>query len=106
MPKYLIKANYTTEGIRGVAAKGGTARSEVVSKLIGDAGGTMECFYFAWGDTDAYIIGDLPSDEVMAGIALAVSASGSVTLTTTPLLTPAQIDSAAGSLPGYSPPGS
>ena len=53
MPKYLIKANYTTEGIRGVAAKGGTVRSEVVAKLIGDAGGTMECFYYAWGDADA-----------------------------------------------------
>ena len=106
MPKYLIKANYTTEGIRGVAAKGGTVRSEVVGKLIGDAGGTMECFYYAWGDADAYIIGDLPSDEAMAGIALAVSSSGSVNISTTPLLTPAQIDTASSSLPGYSPPGS
>jgi hypothetical protein len=42
----------------------------------------------------------------MAGIALAVSSSGSVSISTTPLLTPAQIDTASSSLPGYSPPGS
>ena len=105
MPKYLIKANYTTEGIRGVAAKGGTVRSEVVAKLIGDAGGTMECFYYAWGDADAYIIGDLPSDEAMLGIALSVNKSGATTITTTPLMTPEQVDAAASSAPGYTPPG-
>ena len=106
MPKYLIKANYTTEGIAGVAAKGGTARQEVIGKMVAGVGGTLECFYFAWGETDAYVIVDLPSDEVMAAVALSVNKSGAANVSTTPLLTCEQIDSAAGSLPGYTPPGS
>jgi hypothetical protein len=29
MPKYLIEASYGTEGVRGVAQKGGSARREM-----------------------------------------------------------------------------
>ena len=105
MSKYLIKANYNPEGAAGLAAKGGSARADIVGKMVADAGGTMECFYYAWGDVDAYVIVDLPSDEAMAGIALSVNKSGATSITTTPLLTPAQIDAAASSAPGYTPPG-
>ena len=52
----------------------------------------MECFYYAWGDVDAYLIVDMPSDEAMAGIALSVNKSGATSISTTPLLTPEQID--------------
>ena len=106
MPKYLLKANYTTQGIAGLADKGGTARSDVVGKMVAGLGGTLECFYFAWGETDAYVIVDVPSDEVMASIALSVNQSGAASFSTVPLLTPAQVDQAAGSLPDYTPPGS
>ena len=44
--------------------------------MVADAGGTMECFYYAWGDVDAYLIVDMPSDEAMAGIALSVEQVG------------------------------
>src|SRR6476619_4703560 len=105
MSKYLIKANYNPEGAAGLAAKGGTARRDAVGKMLAEAGGTMDCFYYAWGDTDAYLIVDMPSDEAMAGVALSVNKSGATTISTTPLLTPEQIDAAAGSAPGYTPPG-
>jgi len=105
MSKYLIKANYQPEGAAGLAAKGGTARRDFVDKMVADAGGTLECFYYAWGDVDAYVIVDMPSDEAMAGIALSVNKSGATSITTTPLLTPEQIDSAASSAPAYTPPG-
>ncbi len=105
MSKYLIKANYNPEGAAGLAAKGGTARRDIVGKMVADAGGTMDCFYYAWGDVDAYLIVDMPSDEAMAGIALSVNKSGATTISTTPLLTPEQIDTAASSAPGYTPPG-
>ena len=105
MSKYLIKANYQPEGAAGLAAKGGSARRELVDKMVADAGGTLECFYYAWGDVDAYVIVDMPSDEAMAGIALSVNKSGATSITTTPLLTPEQIDTAASSAPGYTPPG-
>ena len=47
----------------------------------------------------------MPSDEAMAGVALSVNKSGATTISTTPLLTPEQIDAAASSAPGYTPPG-
>ena len=42
-----------------------------------DAGGAIDCFYYAWGETDAYLVVDMPSDEAMLGIALSVNKSGS-----------------------------
>lgn len=105
MPKYLIRAYYSSDGIGGVADKGGSARRDVVEKLAAEVGGSMECFYFSWGDVDAYIIVDVPSEEKMAGIALAVNRSGAVKISTTPLLTVEQVDEAAGVSVGYSPPG-
>jgi uncharacterized protein with GYD domain len=105
MPKYLIKANYNADGAAGLAAKGGTARRDAVGKMMAEVGGTIDCFYYAWGDVDAYLVVDVPSDEAMVGIALSVNKSGATTITTTPLLTPEQIDTAAGAAPGYTPPG-
>lgn len=105
MSKYLIKANYNSDGAAGLAAKGGTARRDAVGKMLADVGGSIECFYYAWGDVDAYLVVDVPSDEAMVGIALSVNKSGATTITTTPLLTPEQVDAAATTAPGYTPPG-
>ena len=105
MSKYLISAHYNAEGAAGLAAKGGTARRDAVEKMLAEAGGTIDCFYYAFGDVDAYLIVDLPSDEAMVGVALSVNGSGATTITTTPLLTPEQVDAAAGSAPGYTAPG-
>jgi uncharacterized protein with GYD domain len=105
MPKYLIRAYYTTDGAAGLAAKGGTVRRDVVAQMAADAGGSMECFYYAFGDVDAYVIVDLPSEEAMVGIALSVNKSGGAKISSTPLMEPEQIDAAAGSLPGYTAPG-
>ena len=105
MPKYLLKANYSTQGIAGLASKGGSARRDIVGSMVERVGGSLESFYFAWGDVDAYVIAEVPSDEVMASIALSVNQSGAASITTVPLLTPEQIDAAAESVPGYTPPG-
>lgn len=105
MPKYLIEASYETEGVKGVAAKGGSARREVVEALIGSMGGKMESFYFAFGDADVYVISDLPSDEAAAALALSINQSGSTKVKTTVLLAPEQLDAAANMVPAYRPPG-
>ena len=105
MSKYLIKANYNSDGTAGLAAKGGSARRDAVGKMVSDAGGAIDCFYYAWGETDAYLVVEMPSDEAMLGIALSVNKSGATTITTTPLMTPEQVDAAASSAPGYTPPG-
>jgi uncharacterized protein with GYD domain len=105
MPNYLIEASYSTEGVAGVADKGGTARREAVGQLIDGIGGKIECFYFAFGDPDVYVVAELPSDEAAAGLALSINRSGSTKIRTVVLLTPEQIDAAANIAPDYSRPG-
>lgn len=106
MPKYLIEANYTAEGIKGVLAKGGTARREAVEKMLADVGGTLESFHFGFGATDAFVIVDVPDNVTAAGMAMMVSASGMAAATTTVLLTPEEVDKAAQVNVTYRPPGS
>ena len=76
MAKYLVVASYSAEGMKGVISKGGSARVEAVSKMIADLGGTVESFYFAFGDDDAYVTVDLPDNVAAAAIGMAVGASG------------------------------
>lgn len=45
MPKYLVKANYTLQGMKGVLAEGGTSRRDAIEKLTADLGARMESFY-------------------------------------------------------------
>ena len=71
-------------------------------------GGTLESFYFAFGESDAVIIADFPSNADAAAVSLAVSASGMVAGSMTVLLTPEEIDAATATVSGamtYSPPG-
>jgi uncharacterized protein with GYD domain len=105
MPKFLIRASYTAEGARGLLKEGGSARRALVEKLIKDAGGRVESFYFAYGDADAYVITDVPDATVGLAVSLAVNASGAVRLSTTPLITPEEIDAAAQRAVPYRAPG-
>lgn len=105
MAKFLWRASYTTEGLKGVQSGGGTARRDVVEKMVTDLGGTLEAFYFAFGDADVYVIADLPDETTAAAISLTVNASGAVQLATVPLLTPEEVDAAAEKSVDYSPPG-
>jgi uncharacterized protein with GYD domain len=105
MPKYLVIANYTQEGVSGLLSEGGSARRDAVEKLTASLGGSLECFHFAFGADDAFVIVDLPDNETAASVALAVGATGKVKVRTIPLLTPEQIDAASKKSPDYRPPG-
>ena len=105
MPKCLVSANYVGEGIKGLLKDGGSARQAAVEKLVGSLGGSVESMYYAFGEIDVYIIADMPDNASMTALALTVGASGAVTLTTTVLMTPAEVDDAAKKTPNYSPPG-
>jgi uncharacterized protein with GYD domain len=106
MPKYQIEASYSSEGVKGVADKGGSARRETVEQLIAGLGGKMESFYFAFGDADVYVVAELPGDEAAAALALSINQSGSTKIRTVVLLTAEQLDAAASMTPAYRPPGS
>ena len=105
MPKYLIEASYTLEGVKGVQRSGGSARREAVEQVAKSVGGQLESFYFAFGDRDAHVIADLPDNESAAAVALTVNASGGATVKTTVLLTPEEVDAAAKRSVDYRPPG-
>ena len=105
MPKYLIKASYTAEGIRGVVKEGGTGRREAVRKLVEGLGGKMEAFYFAYGEDDAYVVVDLPDATSGLAVSVAVNASGAVRLSTVPLITPEEMDAACKKSVSYRAPG-
>jgi uncharacterized protein with GYD domain len=105
MPKFLFEASYTQEGVKGVQSAGGSARRDAIAKMTEGIGGKVESFYFAFGDTDAYVIVDAPDTEAAAAAALAVNASGGATLKTVVLLTPEEVDAAAQRSVDYRPPG-
>jgi uncharacterized protein with GYD domain len=105
MPKYLAQCNYVGEGFKGLVKEGGTSRRAAVEKLIKSLGGTMEAFYYAFGETDLYIIADLPDNVDATAIALTVSAMGSIAMKTTVLITPEEVDQAVKKTPLYRPPG-
>ena len=104
MSKYLVVASYTAEGIKGVISKGGTARRDAVEKMATALGGTVESFYFGFGEGDAYVTVDLPDNVSAAAVGLAVSASGLASTKTIVLLTPEEIDKAAKTKVDYKPP--
>lgn len=105
MQKYLIQANYVGEGIKGLLKEGGTNRRATVEKLVKSLGGNVEAFYYAFGETDVYVIAEVPDNASMASLALTISASGAVTIKTTVLMTPEQIDEATKKALSYRPPG-
>jgi uncharacterized protein with GYD domain len=106
MPKYLIEASYTLDGIKGVQSAGGSSRRDAVAAAVEGLGGSLESFYFGFGESDAYVTVDLPDNESAAGIAIAVGAAGGATTKTIALLTPEEVDSAAQRSIDYRPPGS
>ena len=105
MPHYLIKANYGPEGVAGLSASGGTARREAIDEMIGGAGGKVESFYFAFGDSDVYAIAELPDNETVAALALSINQSGATMISTVVLMTPEQMDKAADMAVEYRRPG-
>ncbi len=105
MAKYLAQCNYVGEGLKGLLKEGGSSRRAVVEKLVQSLGGKVEAFYYAFGDTDLYIIIDAPDNISAAAATLTVNASGAIAVKTTVLLTPEEIDEAVKKSPAYRPPG-
>ncbi len=104
--KFLLAASYTTEGVKGVAAEGGTSRRTAVEEAIGGLGGSVEAFYFAFGDNDVYIIADFPDNVTAASFSLAVNSTGALRgKVVAVLLTPEELDQAAQRVGPYRPPG-
>jgi uncharacterized protein with GYD domain len=105
MAKYLVQGSYTVEGIKGVLKEGGTGRREAVSTALKALGGKVESIYYAFGDTDVYVIIDAPDNVTVAALAMGIAATGTVALKTTVLLTVEEIDQASKKTLSYRPAG-
>ena len=95
MPKYLITASYTSDGAKGLLVEGGSGRKAQIEKTLQSIGGRLESMYFAYGDTDVLIIADVPDAVSGLALSMAANASGTVKVTTTPLITVEEVDAAS-----------
>ena len=105
MAKFLSQSKYSTDGLKGLLKEGATGRKEAIEKLISSVGGRIESFYYAFGDTDLFMICDMPDNASAVAASLIVNASGAATTTLTPLLTPDDVDAATKKTADYRPPG-
>jgi uncharacterized protein with GYD domain len=101
MIKILIKASYTSEGVQGLLKVGGTNRKQAIEKMISDLGGKMEAFYYAFGDTDVYVIAEVPNTKVATAVSLNINSTGLVSIATTILIKPEEVDEATKISVGY-----
>jgi len=105
VPKFLIMASYTADGAKGLLKDGGTARRAAAEAALKSAGGTLESFYFAFGDHDAFVIADAPDNASIAAASVAINSTGAVQSKTVVLLTPDEIDKATKKSVKYRAPG-
>ena len=105
MPKFLVEAAYTAEGLRGLQKDKASGRRDAVVKAVTGLEGKVEAFYFAMGKRDVVVIVELPDAVSAAALSLAVSASGLVRVATTTLLGVEVIDRALSKKLNWRAPG-
>ena len=105
MSKYFFQASCVGDGLKGLLKEGGSKRRETVANLIAGMGGTLESFYYAFGEDDVVGMVDMPDNVSVAAISLMINASGAIALKMTVLLTPEEIDEAAKQVVDFRAPG-
>ena len=77
MPLYLIRFGYTPETWAKLT-KNPENRREPVSALLASFGGTVQGFWYSFGDDDGYVLVEVPDNVSAAAVSLAVNASGAL----------------------------
>ena len=94
MPKFMVHGSYTAEGLKGLLKEGGTGRRKAVESAVKSMGGSLEAYYFAFGEADVVTIVDVPDNVTAAALAIGIASTGTVGLKTTVLMTPEEVDQA------------
>jgi uncharacterized protein with GYD domain len=76
MPAYITLIRFTQKGVESI--KESPSRLDAAKKGFEAAGGKMTSFYLTVGQYDAVAIVELPGDEALAKVALALAAQGGV----------------------------
>jgi len=108
MPRYLVRARVTTAFIARLSANP-TDRTEVLGRLIEDAGGKLLGWYFSPEDCMVSEIVDVPEASTLDAVNLAVIAGGTVdpsTVAVSRVLTGAELADTlrAAAAVSYTPP--
>ena len=105
MGKYMFHTTYTAKGLVGLLKEGGSRRRQALTQTIEAMGGSVEGLYYAFGDTDLYIIADLPDDATATAVSLNIANAGALNIRATVLITPETVDEAVKKKVPYRPPG-
>jgi uncharacterized protein with GYD domain len=104
MPKFLIRATYTVEGLRALKKDKAFNRVWAVKEAVASVGGKLDAFYWTLGEDEAILILDLPDEETAAALSMHVGAAGLVRTKTTRLLNLQDIEAALGKPVQYEVP--
>lgn len=108
MAKFVVFFSFTTESARRFVAQP-SDRAAVVRGVVESAGGSMESYYWMFGQYDGLVIFELPDSKTAAALSLAVGGSGAFSTFETHELIEAsdlaQIAEQAKKI-GFQPPGS
>ena len=77
MPVYMYQASYSGEAIKALV-NNPQDRTGAAQAAIEANGGTMVGAWMAFGEDDLVVIADMPDDESMVGVALAISSTGTI----------------------------
>lgn len=106
MAKYLLTANYSSDGMKGVLTDGGSGRKAAIEALVAGIGGTVEAVYFSFGQQDVTIICDAPDEVSIAALGITVGSTGATeSISVIELLTADQVDAAVKLSPAFRAPG-
>jgi uncharacterized protein with GYD domain len=105
MPKYLFQATYTAEGLKGLEKDKAAGRKAALTKAVESLGGKLEALYWAFGERDWVLIADLPDNASATAFSFAVSGSGLLRTTTTPLVSVEETDKALTKKAKFQAPG-
>jgi len=92
MQFYLCKASYTVEGLKGLLKDGATRREHDLARAYEGLGGKLHGLYYALGETDVYIICELPDNATVVASSMLVNVAGTAEVTCTALLMPKEVD--------------
>ncbi len=105
MAKYLIQANLSGEGMKGVEKDTASGRQAAVAKAVKGLGGKLEAFYFSLGEHDVLALVDLPDVVTATALAMHISDTGLVRTKTTALLSVEETNEAIKKKVEYRAPG-
>ncbi len=85
MPYFLWQGKYTSDSFKSFVTHPDD-RSEVARKHIEGSGGKMHFFFYAFGEWDAVILSEFPTQEGYIAAIMAVAAGGAIASSETTVL--------------------